>query len=148
VQARHKHTSVLLTEADWRQLASFQAGPVLTDVLESFKTWCSKPPKGFEKFYKDKPAAKKDGAAETKTEAAPKATRQKPKADTPKERVEPPKRKETKAENDLSELFRKSFGGGASGGGGPSDSDKQRMAQLLGLGLVTVLGLGALSQSR
>ena len=128
-----------------------QNGPLLTDIIDTFRTWCSKPPpKGFEKFFKDKPGAKKaageaEAAAESKASGESKAA--KPKA-PPRARVEPPKRKEAKAENDLSELFKRNFGGGASGGGGMNDQDKQKWQQLIGLGVVTVIGLGLMAQSR
>merc|ERR1712193_139383 len=147
VRVREKHTSaVLLTEKDLQQLAKSQNGPLLTDIIDTFRTWCSKPPpKGFEKFFKDKPGAKK---AAGEAEAAGESRAAKPKA-APRARVDPPKRKvEAKAENDLSELFKRNFGGGAGGGGGMNDQDKQKWQQLIGLGVVTVIGLGLLAQSR
>jgi len=147
VRVREKQTSaVLLTEKDLQQLAKSQNGPLLTDIIDTFRTWCSKPPpKGFEKFFKDKPGAKK---AAGEAEAAGESRAAKPKA-APRARVDPPKRKvEAKAENDLSELFKRNFGGGAGGGGGMNDQDKQKWQQLIGLGVVTVIGLGLLAQSR
>merc|ERR1712079_376949 len=120
VRVREKQSSaVFLTEKDFQQLTKSQNGPLLTDIIDTFRTWCSKPPpKGFEKFFKDKPGAKKaageaEAAAESKASGESKAA--KPKA-PPRARVEPPKRKDAKAENDLSELFKRNFGGGASGG--------------------------------
>merc|ERR1712013_546697 len=105
VRLREKQTSaVLLTEKDLQQLAKSQNGPLLTDIIDTFRTWCSKPPpKGFEKFFKDKPGAKK---AAGEAEAAGESRAAKPKA-APRARVDPPKRKvEAKAENDLSELLK------------------------------------------
>ena len=69
---------MLLTEKDLQQLAKSQNGPLLTDIIDTFRTWCSKPPpKGFEKFFKDKPGAKK---AAGEAEAAGESRAAKPKA--------------------------------------------------------------------
>ena len=145
---RGKHTAVLLTEAELKQLSQLQTGPVFADVLESFRTWCSKPPKGFEKFFKDKPGVKKDAAPKPAAEGE--APKQKPKASPPKSRarVDPPKKAGASPENPLQELFKKNFGGGSGGGQGMGDEDKKKMAQMVGLGLVTILGLTLLSQGR
>merc|ERR1719454_2731569 len=58
---REKQSSaVLLTEKDLQQLAKSQNGPLLTDIIDTFRTWCSKPPpKGFEKFFKTNREPKK-----------------------------------------------------------------------------------------
>merc|ERR1712013_565092 len=104
VRLREKQTSaVLLTEKDLQQLAKSQNGPLLTDIIDTFRTWCSKPPpKGFEKFFKDKPGAKK---AAGEAEAAGESRAAKPKA-APRARVDPPKRKvEAKAEKSTYEEF-------------------------------------------
>ena len=87
-----------------------------------------------------------------------------PPPETPKS---PPSSKEAKPKmprakpskprsQDLSELFKKGFsgggGGGAGGGGGGfgnmSDPEKQKIATMVGLGLVAVLGMAFLNQSR
>merc|ERR1712079_958111 len=75
VREREKQTSaVLLTEKDLQQLAKSQNGPLLTDIIDTFRTWCSKPPpKGFEKFFKDKPGAGEAEAAGESRAAKPKA---------------------------------------------------------------------------
>ena len=57
---------------EWMQFSKYKRSPILSDTLELFQTWCSKPPKGFEKFFKDKP---KSGGAkpEAPRPEAPKA---------------------------------------------------------------------------
>merc|ERR1711892_828433 len=61
-------TTFKMNASDWVQLSKYKRSPVLSDTLELFQTWCSKPPKGFEKFFKDKP---KSGGGGAKAEAPP-----------------------------------------------------------------------------
>eukprot|EP00092_Neocalanus_flemingeri_P036230 GFUD01039447.1.p1 GENE.GFUD01039447.1~~GFUD01039447.1.p1 ORF type:complete len:793 (+),score=314.28 GFUD01039447.1:112-2490(+) len=144
IREKSSSSSSTMTAKDWRQLLKYQRSPILSDMLEMFQTWCSKPPKGFEKFFKDKP---KNGAS--KAEPPPSQQAAKPKQSRPPTPAKPGM--------DLSELFKKGFSGGGGGGGGAgggggfgnmSDPEKQRMASIVGLGLVTVLGLGFLNQSK
>ena len=45
-------------------------GPLLSDILQDFMNWCSsKPAKGFEKFYRDKPKGKQPEAPKRKEKA-------------------------------------------------------------------------------
>ena len=123
----------------------------MSDMLEYFQAWCSKPPKGFEKFFKDKPktgGAMPDFPPPETPKSPPSSKEAKPKM---------PRAKSSKPRSqDLSELFKKGFsgggGGGAGGGGGGfgnmSDPEKQKIATMVGLGLVAVLGMAFLNQSR
>ena len=123
----------------------------MSDMLEYFQAWCSKPPKGFEKFFKDKPktgGAMPDFPPPETPKSPPSSKEAKPKM---------PRAKPSKPRSqDLSELFKKGFsgggGGGAGGGGGGfgnmSDPEKQKIATMVGLGLVAVLGMAFLNQSR
>ena len=60
---------MMLTNRGARKL-SLQNNPVLSDVLENFMNWCSKPPKGFEKFFRDKPKAGEKVAAPKREKVA------------------------------------------------------------------------------
>jgi len=125
-------------------LTSTPKGPILHDVLEMFQQWCSRPPKGFEKFFKDKPSGKPGNKS-----SAPK---EKPKESAKKEKPAPAPRSrpitgEKPKQQDISELFKKGLAGGG-GGGGMNDQDKQKLAQMLGLGLLTLVGLAYLNQAR
>jgi len=137
-----------MSKKQLNQMASASKSPVIADIVASFRAWCSggKPPKGFEKFYKEKPTAKEGKKVE---------------AEKPKERpIAPPQQprprktenKSNQQQNDLSELFKKSFSGGAGGGAGGmgnmSDPEKQQLMKMVGLGLMTVLGLALMNQSR
>merc|ERR1719318_2504223 len=130
---------------EWMQFSKYKRSPVLSDTLELFQTWCSKPPKGFEKFFKDKP---KTGGAkpEAPRPKAPKSGSAPGGASKPRLARPPP----AKPSQDLSELFKKGFQGSGSGGGmgNMSDPEKQRVATMVGLGLATVLGLAFLNQSK
>jgi len=132
--------SKMNTLGHWRHLSNFRSSPLLSDMFELFQNWCSKPPKGFEKFFKDKPKS----STPKPESSAPKST-PKPKLPRP-----PP---DSKPNQDLSELFKRGFSGKGSGTGGGGfgnipDPEKQKMASMLGLGLATVLGLVLLNQSR
>lgn len=129
-------------------------GPLLSDVLQDFMNWCSsKPAKGFEKFYRDKPKGKQSEAPKRKEKAKETSeggggggggekTIPKPKLKRPSQ--------QSKSAQDLTELFKKSFGGsgGAGGGGGGSEQDKQKMLQLVGMGVVGVAAVMFMNQSR
>jgi len=132
------------SQRDIQQISKLQRGPVLSDLLESIQLWCSKPPKGFEKFFKEKP-----GGGKGQKTAAPKAAEKPPKE---ARRASAPKQKPK--EKDVSEFFklgsRTAGGGGGSAGGGGfggmPDSEKQRLASMLGLGVTGVLALIFLNQ--
>jgi len=135
-----------MTMQEWRQLSRYQNSPVLSDMLEKFQNWCSKPPKGFEKFFKDKPKSGEAKKAEAPEPKAQETSSAKPKL--------PRQAKPSKANQDLSDLFKKGFSGGGGGSGGSggfgnmSDPEKQKIASMVGLGLVVVLGLGFMNQSK
>jgi len=144
--------SVVMNSENIRQFYKFRSSPLLSDILELFHNKCSKPPKGFEKFFKDKPqsasGSKSKNAPSEKTPPSKSASSgsrgAKPKLPRPPPRT-------SKSNQDLSELFKGfSTGGGSSGAGGSGglDPEKQKMLSLLGFGLVAVLGLAALNQSR
>ena len=135
---------MMLTNRGARKL-SLQNNPVLSDVLENFMNWCSKPPKGFEKFFRDKPKAGEKVAAPKREKVASEGGSSK--KEIPRPNLSKPK--SSNPSEDFQELFKKiSGGGGGSGGGGMNDQDKQKWQQLIGLGVVTVIGLGLLAQSR
>lgn len=140
---RNKSTFITINQQDLKELSQFGRSPAASDVLETVRAWCSKPPKGFEKFFKDKPSGK-----------APKTS---PKAETPKE--SPPKRasQSKKASQEFPDFFklgsRNSGGGSGSGGSGGAggfgnmpDSEKQRLASMVGLGMVGVLAMVYMNQ--
>jgi hypothetical protein len=65
---RHQSVFVSLNSAERRQLDRLQRSPAVADLIQAFHEWCARPPKGFEKYFKDKPGAK----AENKVADAPK----------------------------------------------------------------------------
>ena len=125
---------------------SLQNSPALSDVLERFMTWC-KPPKGFEKFFRDKPKAGEKSQAQNQ-EAKP-ANRDK---QIPRPNLNKPSQSQSDTSKDFQEMFKKfkeSSGGGAGGGsGGMNDGDKQKWMQLIGMGVVTAAGLAIMNASR
>jgi len=141
-------TTFKMNANDWMQLSKYKRSPVLSDTLELFQNWCSKPPKGFEKFFKDKPKSGGGAKAEAPRPEAPKAAAGSKGSSKPKLPRPPP----AKPNQDLSELFKKGFSGGKGAGGGGmgnmSDPEKRKMASMVGLGLATVLGLALLNQSK
>lgn len=110
--------------------------PIVSDVLQTINSLCSKPPKGFEKFFKDNPSRKtpkSNAASEKKPEQTEKPSTRPP--------VSQQKRSSTRS---------KSSGGPFSGftdgfGDGP-DGDKQKAA-LTWLGIALVGGLIYMSQN-
>ena len=141
-------TTFKMNANDWMQLSKYKRNPVLSDTLELFQNWCSKPPKGFEKFFKDKPKSGGGAKAEAPRPEAPKSAAGSKGSSKPKLPRPPP----AKPNQDLSELFKKGFSGGKGAGGGGmgnmSDPEKRKMASMVGLGLATVLGLALLNQSK
>ena len=65
---RHQSVFVSLNSAERRQLDRLQRSPALADLLQTFRDWCARPPKGFEKYFKDRPGPK----GETKQAEVPK----------------------------------------------------------------------------
>ena len=130
-----------------------QNNPVLSDILENFMKWCSKPPKGFEKFFKDKPKSSAGGGDAAK---APKRERVSSEGKSAGEKQIPrpnfPKssQQQSSPSQNLEELFKKGFGGsgGGGGGGGMNEPDKQKWMQLIGMGVVTIIGLSIMNESR
>ena len=49
---RNNSTFITLNKRDLKELGRYHRSPALSDVLETITQWCSKPPKGFEKFSK------------------------------------------------------------------------------------------------
>merc|ERR1711892_1537194 len=141
-------STFMMNASDWVQLSKYKRSPVLSDTLELFQTWCSKPPKGFEKFFKDKPKSGGGTKAEAPRPEVPKSATGSKESSKPKLPRPPP----AKPNQDLSELFKKGFSGGKEAGGGGmgnmSDPEKRKMASMVGLGLATVLGLALLNQSK
>ena len=94
--------TINMTAQDWRQMSRYQRSPVMSDMLEYFQAWCSKPPKGFEKFFKDKPktgGAMPDFPPPETPKSPPSSKEAKPKM---------PRAKPSKPRSqDLSELFKK-----------------------------------------
>ena len=126
-------------------------GPLLSDILQDFMNWCSsKPAKGFEKFYRDKPKGKQAEAPKRKEKAKETSEGGGGEKNIPKPKLKRPSQ-QPKSAQDLSELFKRGFGGssgGAGGGGGGSEQDKQKMLQLVGMGVVGVAALMLMNQSR
>ena len=135
---------MMLTNRGARKL-SLQNNPVLSDVLENFMNWCSKPPKGFEKFFRDKPKAGEKVAAPKREKVASEGGSSK--KEIPRPNLSKPK--SSNPSEDFQELFKKiSGGGGGSGGGGMNDQDKQKWMQLIGMGVVVAIGLAVMNESR
>merc|ERR1711923_418148 len=143
----------LVTSQGVTKQVALQNNPVLSDVLENFMKWCSKPPKGFEKFFRDKPkssggdkakAPKRERVSTEQSGAKSAGEKQIPRPNFPK-----PNQQSSPSQN-LEELFKKGFGGsgGSGGGGGMNEPDKQKMLQLLGMGVVTIIGLSIMNESR
>ena len=135
---------MMLTNRGARKL-SLQNNPVLSDILENFMNWCSKPPKGFEKFFRDKPKAGEKVAAPKREKVASEGGSSK--KEIPRPNLSKPK--SSNPSEDFQELFKKiSGGGGGSGGGGMNDQDKQKWMQLIGMGVVAAVGLAVMNESR
>ena len=135
---------MMLTNRGARKL-SLQNNPVLSDILENFMNWCSKPPKGFEKFFRDKPKAGEKVAAPKREKVASEGGSSK--KEIPRPNLSKPK--SSNPSEDFQELFKKiSGGGGGSGGGGMNDQDKQKWMQLIGMGVVAAIGLAVMNESR
>jgi len=133
---RNQSTFFNLNRRELREFGRLQKTPAVSDILESVQAWC-KPPKGFEKFFKDKPASKSSKSASSKTEAPP-----------PKKSAAP----KPKTQNDMADFFkmgaRNSSGGGGGGGGfgGMPDAEKQKLISMVGMGAVGVLTLFYMNQ--
>jgi len=140
---RNQSTFVSLNKRELKELNRFQQSPAVFDVLEAIQSWCSKPPKGFEKFFKDKPSGKNSKSQPTKD--ASKETRR-----------AQPKPRENKDTPDFFKLGSRSSGGGSGGGGGGGsggfgqmpDSEKQRLASMVGLGVMGVLAMVYMNQMK
>ena len=124
-------------------------GPLLSDILQDFMNWCSsKPAKGFEKFYRDKPKGKQPEAPKRKEKAKESSEGGGGEKTIPKPKLKRPTQ-QPKSAQDLSELFKKGFAGsGGAGGGGGSEQDKQKMMQLVGMGVVGLAAVMLMNQSR
>merc|ERR1712242_177687 len=135
----------MITSRGLRQVSKLQNGPALSDVLERFMAWC-KPPKGFEKFFRDKPKAGEKSEAPKQKARSASNDKQIPRPNLNNK----PSQNQPSTNNDFQELFKKFSGSGGSGAGGGSmnDGDKQKWMQLLGMGVVTAAGLALMNASR
>merc|ERR1712242_385315 len=135
----------MITSRGLRQVSKLQNGPALSDVLERFMAWC-KPPKGFEKFFRDKPKAGEKSEAPKQKARSASNDKQIPRPNLNNK----PSQNQSSTNNDFQELFKKFSGSGGSGAGGGSmnDGDKQKWMQLLGMGVVTAAGLALMNASR
>lgn len=126
-----------------------RSGTTISELLNRFTALCSKPPKGFEKFFKD-PKDRKP-SAETQSKENPSESpkeKQIPRPDFKKSRGSTNQNKSRNPADDLSELFKKGFGGGGAGGGGMDDPNKQKWMQLIGMGVVAAIGLMLMEQAK
>merc|ERR1712079_291529 len=135
----------MITSRGLRQVSKLQNGPALSDVLERFMAWC-KPPKGFEKFFRDKPKAGEKSEAPKQKARSASNEKQIPRPNLNNN----PSQNQSSTNNDFQELFKKFSGSGGNGAGGGSmnDGDKQKWMQLLGMGVVTAAGLALMNASR
>eukprot|EP00088_Acartia_fossae_P015416 TRINITY_DN1843_c0_g2_i2.p1 TRINITY_DN1843_c0_g2~~TRINITY_DN1843_c0_g2_i2.p1 ORF type:complete len:798 (-),score=252.74 TRINITY_DN1843_c0_g2_i2:199-2592(-) len=138
---RQQSLHLRIDKRNMRTLAKYQNSPAVYDVLNYLKQLCSKPPKGFEKFFKDKPGAGSKGAASSANKQASGPKKQP--AAAPKNDGKP----------DISDFFKlgSQSGGGGGGGGGKGfsqDPKDQKTATMIGLGVVGVLGLIAMNQMK
>ena len=138
----------MMTTRGLRQM-NLKNGPLLSDILQDFMNWCSsKPAKGFEKFYRDKPKGKQPEAPKRKEKAKESSEGGGGEKTIPKPKLKRPTQ-QPKSAQDLSELFKKGFAGsGGAGGGGGSEQDKQKMMQLVGMGVVGLAAVMLMNQSR
>ena len=107
----------MMTTRGLRQM-NLKNGPLLSDILQDFMNWCSsKPAKGFEKFYRDKPKGKQPEAPKRK-EKAKESSEGGGGGDKniPKPKLKRPSQ-QSKSAQDLTELFKRGFGGSAAGKG-------------------------------
>merc|ERR1719391_1888422 len=126
-----------------------RSGTAISELLNRFTALCSKPPKGFEKFFKDPKDRKPSTETQSKENPAesPKE-KQIPRPDFKKSRGSTNQNKSRNPADDLSELFKKNFGGGGAGGGGMDDPNKQKWMQLIGMGVVAAIGLMLMEQAK
>jgi len=141
-----RNQSMLLRKIEKRNLKTFttlQNSPAVYDVISCLKQLCSKPPKGFEKFFKDKPAASGSGskAAKEQPVSVPKKAPSRSKSGS---------KQSSNQNNDLSDFFKMGSGGGGNKGKGDGgfDMPDQKMASMVGLGVVGILGLVAMNQMK
>ena len=100
---RNNSTFIALNKRDFKELGRYQRSPALSDVLETITQWCSKPPKGFEKFFKEKPGSGSKPTKSTTKEAPKEAKKSQPKPD---------------AKAELQDFFKLGQRGGSKGGSG------------------------------
>jgi len=122
-----------LNRHDLNQLCELSRTPIVSDALQTVNNWCSKPPKGFEKFFKDKPSSKSPKAS-----SSPKETPKK--ADRPSK--PPPVR-----ESPIKSGSRDWPFSGLAGGFGEAPDDEKKKAALMWFGLALVGGLIYMSQN-
>jgi len=148
---RHKSTSVVLSETDLQLLNKYNKSPILSDVLKSFQCFASQAPKGFEKFFKDKPKPGPKKRAEKSS-----SKKEKDASEAPAGRSSSQGSQKGSSNKDISDFFKLNPGGGGkkgagSGGGGygnMSDPDKQKVLGMLATGVAVVLGMVALNEMR
>jgi len=148
---RHKSTSVVLSETDLQLLNKYNKSPILSDVLKSFQCFASQAPKGFEKFFKDKPKPGPKKRAEKSS-----SKKEKDASEAPAARSSSQGSQKGSSNKDISDFFKLNPGGGGkkgagSGGGGygnMSDPDKQKVLGMLATGVAVVLGMVALNEMR
>lgn len=147
---RHQSVFVALNSAERRQLDRLQRSPALADLLQTFREWCARPPKGFEKYFREKSGTKGEPKQAEATKEVKEPSSGKASQPNNKSQTQPP---------DFSEFFKLgargssggSSGGGTGGGSGGGlgsmgDPEKQRLASLIGLGVVGLLGLLYINQ--
>ena len=122
----------MMTTRGLRQM-NLRNGPLVSDILQDFMNWCSsKPAKGFEKFYRDKPKGKQSEAPKRKEKAKEASGGGGGEPNIPKPKLKRPSQP-PKSAQDLTELFRKGFAGSGGAGGGPG-LGQQKAEVILGLG--------------
>ena len=126
----------------------------INDLMGRLVVMCSKPPKGFEKFFKDPKESDNKSESSSNSDDKPKSRKPLPKPDFKKGRPSTSSSKSNPTE-DLSELFKRSFSGGSGssggaggGGGGMSDQDKQKWMQLIGMGVAGLVGFALINEAR
>ena len=129
-----------LHKRDLRALEQMQRSPALSDMLERFQAFCSKPPKGFEKFFKDKPSGKPSRTAKGSAAAEKEA---------PKDTKGAAQSKSKDSGTNLQFQFKFGSGGGKGGGFGQMpDSDKEGKFAMAGMLFVGALALYSLNQMK
>ena len=141
---RQQSLHVRIDKRNMRTLTKIQNSPAAYDVLSYLRQLCSKPPKGFEKFFKDKPSGGGNAAKKSSESAKPPPSKSASSSRGQSAKKDPSK-------NDISDFFKITASGGSGGGGAGGfgqDPNNQKIASMVGLGVMGVLAMIAMNQMK